>query len=104
MDDPADGIGPIFLFFILMLGLVLFTIHEVSWIISSVATRGLLVLISCIFLTNYMKIQSHREEIFHENEALKESNCSKVILSCLQKRSNWQRHIFTFFRSALAAT
>ena len=66
-------------FFILMSGLIAFTIHEVSWIISSVATRGLLVLISCIFLTNYMKIQSHREKIFHENETLKESNLQNQI-------------------------
>jgi sensor histidine kinase YesM len=66
-------------FFILMSGLILFTIHEVSWIVSSVATRGLLVLIACIFLTNYMKIQSHREKIFHENEALKESNLKNQI-------------------------
>ena len=71
--------GQFAVFFILMSGLILFTIHEVSWIVSSVATRGLLVLISCIFLTNYMKIQSHREEIFHENEALKESNLQNQI-------------------------
>jgi len=66
-------------FFILMSGLVLFNIHDVSWIISSVATRGLLVLISAVFLTNYMKVQSHREKIFHENEALKESNLRNQI-------------------------
>jgi sensor histidine kinase YesM len=67
------------IFFILMSALILFTIHEVSWIISSVATRGLLVLISAVFLTNYMKIQSHREKIFRENEALKESNLQNQI-------------------------
>ena len=71
--------GQFTVFFILMSGLIFFNIHEVSWIISSVTTRGLLVLISCIFLTNYMKIQSHREKIFHENEALKESNLQNQI-------------------------
>ncbi|MCX6303372.1 MAG: histidine kinase [Bacteroidetes bacterium] len=71
--------GHFVIFFILMSGLIHFTIHEVSWIISSVATRGLLVLISAIFLTNYMKIQSHREKIFRENEALKESNLQNQI-------------------------
>ncbi len=71
--------GQFTVFFILMSGLILFTIHEVSWIVSSVATRGLLVLIACIFFTNYMKIQSHREKIFHENEALKESNLQNQI-------------------------
>jgi len=71
--------GQFTIYFILMSGLILFTIHEVSWIISSVATRGLLVLISAIFLTNYMKIQSHRENIFRENEALKKSNLQNQI-------------------------
>jgi sensor histidine kinase YesM len=66
-------------FFILMSGLILFSIHDLSWIISSVATRGLLVLISAVFLTNYMKIQSNREKIFRENEALKESNLQNQI-------------------------
>jgi len=66
--------GQFVIYFILMAGLIFFTIHDVSWIISSVATRGLLVLISAIFLTNYIKIQLHRERIFRENEALKESN------------------------------
>jgi len=66
-------------FFILMTGIVLVNIHDVSWIISSVATRGLLALISAVFLTNYMKIQTHRERIFHENEALKESNLRNQI-------------------------
>ena len=71
--------GQFAIFFVLMSGLILFTIHEVSWIISSVATRGLLVLISSVFLTNYMKIQANREKIFHENEALKESNLQNQI-------------------------
>ncbi|MCX6265932.1 MAG: histidine kinase [Bacteroidetes bacterium] len=71
--------GQFAIFFIMMSALILFTIHEVSWIISSVATRGLLVLISSVFLTNYMKIQSNREKIFHENEALKESNLQNQI-------------------------
>jgi two-component system LytT family sensor kinase len=71
--------GQFVVFFILMSGLILFTIHEISWIISSVATRGLLVLISTVFLTNYMKIQSNREKIYRENEALKESNLQNQI-------------------------
>jgi len=71
--------GQFTVFFILMSALILFTIHEVSWIFSSVATRGLLVLISAVFLTNYMKIQSNREKIYHENEALKESNLQNQI-------------------------
>ncbi len=71
--------GRFTVYFILMSGLILFTIHEVSWIISSVATRGLLVLVSAVFLTNYMKIQSNREKIYRENEALKESNLQNQI-------------------------
>lgn len=66
--------GQFAVFFILMSVLILFTIDDHSWIISSVLTRGLLVLISSLFLTNYMKIQSNREKIYRENEALKESN------------------------------
>lgn len=71
--------GQFALFFILMSGLILFTINDHSWIISSVLTRGSLVLISCVFLTNYMKIQSNREKIFRENEALKESSLKNQI-------------------------
>ncbi len=66
-------------FFIVMAGLMLPTIHEFSWILTSVMTRGLLVLISSVFLTNYMKIQSNREKIFRENEALKELNLRNQI-------------------------
>ena len=71
--------GQFAIYFILMMGLILFTIHEISWIISSVATRGLLVLVSAVFLTNYMKIQSNREKVLRENEALKESNLQNQI-------------------------
>jgi len=38
--------GQFTVYFILMSGLILFTIQEISWIFSSVATRGLLVLVS----------------------------------------------------------
>jgi len=72
-------LGQFAVFFIVMSGLILFTIDDLSWIITSVLTRGLLVLISSVFLTNYMKIQSNREKIFHENEALKESNLRNQI-------------------------
>ena len=72
-------IGQLFVFFTLMSALIVLTIDEFSWIISSLVTRGLLVLISCIFLTNYMKVQSNREKIFRENEALKESNLRNQI-------------------------
>jgi len=71
--------GQFTVYFILMSGLLLFTIHDFSWIFSSVVTRGLLVLISAVFLTNYMKIQSNREKIYRENEALKESNLQHQI-------------------------
>jgi sensor histidine kinase YesM len=71
--------GQFAIYFFLMSGLILFTIHEVSWIISSVTTSGLLVVISSVFLTNYMKIQSNREKIFRENELLKESNLQNQI-------------------------
>lgn len=66
-------------FFVLMAGLMLPNIHDYSWIFTSVLTRGLLVLISSVFLTNYMKILSNREKIFRENEALKELNLRNQI-------------------------
>jgi sensor histidine kinase YesM len=67
------------LFFTLISGLILLTIDDISWVFSSVLTRGILVLISSVFLSNYIKIQVNREKIFLENEALKESNLRNQI-------------------------
>lgn len=71
--------GQFLLFSFLMAASIMMTVSDVSWVVSSVATRGLLALVSCVFLTNYMKVQSNREKIFRENEALKESNLQNQI-------------------------
>ena len=49
-----------FSFIGLLIFLSSFFIDNISFVISSVITRGILILIASIFLSNYIKIQEHR--------------------------------------------
>ncbi len=56
-----------------------FFIDNISFVISSVITRGILILIASIFLSNYIKIQEHRKQIFIDNSLLKQQNLNSQI-------------------------
>lgn len=56
-----------------------FFIDNFSFVISSVITRGLLILIASVFLSNYIKIQEHRKQIFIDNANLKQQNLNSQI-------------------------
>lgn len=66
-------------YFFLMWAVVSLSVHHPSWVFSTVATRGVLVLAACILLTNYLKVQAHREKIMNENKALKELDLQNQI-------------------------
>jgi sensor histidine kinase YesM len=68
-----------FLFVGLLVFLSSFFIDNISFVISSVITRGILILIASLFLSNYIKIQEHRKQIFIDNAILKQQNLNSQI-------------------------
>lgn len=66
-------------FVVLLIFFSSFFIDNVSFLISSVVTRGLLILIASVFLSNYIKIQEHRKQIFTDNANLKQQNLNSQI-------------------------
>ena len=68
-----------FTFITLLIFLSSFFIDNYSFVISSVITRGLLILIASVFLSNYIKIQEHRKQIFIDNANLMQQNLNSQI-------------------------
>lgn len=54
-------------------------VGDISHIVGSVLTRGILLLISCIFLSNFIRLQENKQLLFRENEALKQQNLKSQI-------------------------
>ncbi|MFZ4400100.1 MAG: sensor histidine kinase [Bacteroidales bacterium] len=63
----------------LLIFLSSFFVDNILFVISSVVTRGILILIASVFLSNYIKIQEHRKQIFIDNALLKQQNLNSQI-------------------------
>lgn len=67
------------LFNIVILAISSIWVGDISHIVGSVITRGILLLISCIFLSNFIRLQENKQHLFRENEALKQQNLKSQI-------------------------